>query len=221
MMTPWLGFSILPSKRLLKSVRNSASRQMQRSRSTSLRPNIVPLLPEGASCTFLSQRWAWSMSCTRPLWPSSSKSLIFLWQGMVLWILVCGSRFDLFTVVIQLKSHRQLYIINSSNHFCVCVCVYRSEKAAKTEKRIANIIEYLTFEVFRYTVRGLYENHKFIFTLLLALKIDLQSNKIEQNKFQILIKGKIIVNVLLFRTGFHADISHWICPRSYSLNSKT
>ncbi|CAG5978557.1 unnamed protein product [Menidia menidia] len=65
----------------------------------------------------------------------------------------------------------------------------RSEKSSKTQKRIGNIIEYLTFEVFRYTVRGLYENHKFIFTLLLALKIDLQNNRIEQNKFQILIKG--------------------------------
>ncbi|XP_039872861.1 dynein heavy chain 8, axonemal-like isoform X1 [Simochromis diagramma] len=65
----------------------------------------------------------------------------------------------------------------------------RSEKSPKTQKRIANIIEYLTFEVFRYTVRGLYENHKFIFTLLLALKIDIQNNKIEHNKFQVLIKG--------------------------------
>ncbi|XP_070701078.1 dynein axonemal heavy chain 8-like [Pempheris klunzingeri] len=65
----------------------------------------------------------------------------------------------------------------------------RSEKSPKTNKRIANIIEYLTYEVFRYTVRGLYENHKFIFTLLLALKIDLQNHKIEHNKFQILIKG--------------------------------
>ncbi|KAM4587304.1 dynein axonemal heavy chain 8-like [Odontesthes bonariensis] len=65
----------------------------------------------------------------------------------------------------------------------------RSEKASKTQKRIANIIEYLTFEVFRYTVRSLYENHKFIFTLLLALKIDLQNNRIQHNKFQILIKG--------------------------------
>ncbi|KAI4809667.1 hypothetical protein KUCAC02_018534 [Chaenocephalus aceratus] len=65
----------------------------------------------------------------------------------------------------------------------------RSEKSAKTQKRIANIIESLTYEVFRYTVRGLYENHKFIFTLLLALKIDLQKNKIEHDKFQILIKG--------------------------------
>ncbi|KAM8851316.1 dynein axonemal heavy chain 8-like isoform 1-T4 [Spinachia spinachia] len=65
----------------------------------------------------------------------------------------------------------------------------RSEKSSKTQKRIANIIECLTYEVFRYTVRGLYENHKFIFTLLLALKIDLQNNKIEHENFQILIKG--------------------------------
>ncbi|KAM7379582.1 hypothetical protein PAMP_005128 [Pampus punctatissimus] len=69
----------------------------------------------------------------------------------------------------------------------------RSEKSSKTQKRIANIIQHLTYEVFRYTVRGLYENHKFIFTLLLALKIDLQNNKIEHNKFQILIKGKKII----------------------------
>uniref|UniRef100_A0A3Q3FTJ5 Dynein, axonemal, heavy chain 5 like n=1 Tax=Labrus bergylta TaxID=56723 RepID=A0A3Q3FTJ5_9LABR len=69
------------------------------------------------------------------------------------------------------------------------ISLERSEKSIKTKKRIANIIEYLTFEVFRYTLRGLYENHKFIFTLLLALKIDLQNNKIEHNKFQILMKG--------------------------------
>uniref|UniRef100_A0A673VVA8 Dynein axonemal heavy chain 8 n=1 Tax=Salmo trutta TaxID=8032 RepID=A0A673VVA8_SALTR len=65
----------------------------------------------------------------------------------------------------------------------------KSDKSPLTQKRIANIIEYLSFEVFRYTVRGLYENHKFIFTLLLALKIDLQKNNIKQNEFQILIKG--------------------------------
>ncbi|KAI4895809.1 hypothetical protein NFI96_021985 [Prochilodus magdalenae] len=65
----------------------------------------------------------------------------------------------------------------------------RSEKSPLTQKRIANIIDYLTNEVFRYTVRGLYENHKFIFTLLLALKIDLQKGSVRHNEFQILIKG--------------------------------
>ncbi|XP_068092796.1 dynein axonemal heavy chain 5-like isoform X3 [Hyperolius riggenbachi] len=65
----------------------------------------------------------------------------------------------------------------------------RSVKSQLTAKRIANIIEYLTFEVFKYTARGLYEDHKFLFTLLMALKIDLQAKKISHNEFQTFIKG--------------------------------
>ncbi|XP_007895756.2 dynein axonemal heavy chain 5 [Callorhinchus milii] len=66
------------------------------------------------------------------------------------------------------------------------------EKSAKshiTSKRIANIIEFLTYEIFKYTARGLYEDHKFLFTLLMTLKIDMEAKKISHNDFQTLIKG--------------------------------
>lgn len=66
----------------------------------------------------------------------------------------------------------------------------RSEKSPLPQKRITNIIEYLTYEVFIYSVRGLYENHKFLFVLLMTLKIDLQRGTVKHREFQALIKGE-------------------------------
>lgn len=73
---------------------------------------------------------------------------------------------------------------------CALFSLFRSKKSPVAQKRISNIIEYLTFEIHSYSVRGLYENHKFLFTLLLALKIDIEKGHVENREFQTLIRGK-------------------------------
>ncbi|XP_051153326.1 dynein axonemal heavy chain 8 isoform X1 [Leptopilina boulardi] len=65
----------------------------------------------------------------------------------------------------------------------------RSEKSPVNLKRIVHIIEYLTYEIFKYKSRGLYENHKYMFSVLMTLKIDLQRGAISHEEFQYFIKG--------------------------------
>ncbi|XP_044272703.1 dynein axonemal heavy chain 8 [Tribolium madens] len=67
--------------------------------------------------------------------------------------------------------------------------MYRSEKSNITSKRIVFIIDYLTFEIFKYKSRGLYEIHKYMFVLLMCLKIDLEREHITHEEFQNFIKG--------------------------------
>ena len=69
------------------------------------------------------------------------------------------------------------------------ISMTHSVKSPVTTKRITNIIEYLTFAAFSYCNRGLYEEHKFLFTLLLALKIDLKNGYVKHREFEVLIKG--------------------------------
>lgn len=64
-----------------------------------------------------------------------------------------------------------------------------STENAITAKRIHNVIEYLTYEIFSYQVRGFYEQHKFLFVVLMALYIDLFANKINYEEFEFFIKG--------------------------------
>ena len=46
-----------------------------------------------------------------------------------------------------------------------------SERAAVPARRAANIIQHLTYEVYLYVSRGLFERHKLLFALMLALKV--------------------------------------------------
>jgi dynein heavy chain, axonemal len=53
-----------------------------------------------------------------------------------------------------------------------------SPKASVPQRRIANIIDELTYRVYVYVQRGLFEQHKLTFALMLANKIQTFSGKV-------------------------------------------
>lgn len=66
----------------------------------------------------------------------------------------------------------------------------------------------MTYDVWRYIIRGLYEVDKSTFSLLLALKIDMQAGRVRHEEFQCFIKGihehnNINIHLLLIRIRYH------------------
>jgi dynein heavy chain len=64
-----------------------------------------------------------------------------------------------------------------------------AERAAAPAKRIANIIDHMTYEIFCYVSRGLFERHKLIFALMLANKVLVAAGKVKPADVDALLKG--------------------------------
>ncbi|KNC49484.1 dynein heavy chain 5 [Thecamonas trahens ATCC 50062] len=65
-------------------------------------------------------------------------------------------------------------------------------RAAQTQlaaQRISNIIEELTYSTFTFMTRGLFEEHKLLFLLQCALKIDLEAREIDGLEYRTFVKG--------------------------------
>ncbi|EUB62286.1 Dynein heavy chain 5, axonemal [Echinococcus granulosus] len=64
-----------------------------------------------------------------------------------------------------------------------------SEKCVVTARRIINIIEYMTYSVWSFAVRGMFKLDKTMATLMLALRIDLQRKAVRHEEFMVFIQG--------------------------------
>ncbi len=60
----------------------------------------------------------------------------------------------------------------------------KSQPSPIPSKRIQNIIEYCTFRTFGYISRSLYDEHRVMFVLLLAVKVDIHQSKVAHEEFR-------------------------------------
>ena len=79
----------------------------------------------------------------------------------------------------SLKQFDELYLLS----------IDRSDKAAMPSKRIKNIIDYLTYHIYLYIQRGLFERHKAIFALMLTNKVNVSAGTIGMEDVGIFLKG--------------------------------
>ena len=102
-------------------------------------------------------------------------------------------------------AHRATLIYFLISEFSVVNCMYQtslaqfkelylkaidmSEKAALARKRIVNIIDYMTYMIYRYIQRGLFERHKLQFALMLTNKIAVSAGTVAVEAIDIFLKG--------------------------------
>ena len=70
-----------------------------------------------------------------------------------------------------------------------------AEKANVASKRVANIIDTMTYEVYRYINRGLYEPHKIVFVFILTFKILVTTGMLSQQEFGLYLRAGAALNI--------------------------
>ncbi|KAL3316100.1 Dynein heavy chain 9, axonemal [Cichlidogyrus casuarinus] len=76
------------------------------------------------------------------------------------------------------------------------VAIDRSEPAEEVKERVKNLIESITFFIYMYTSRGLFERDKAIFTAQLAFQILLMSKQIKPEELDFLLRYPLVPNCI-------------------------
>ena len=109
----------------------------------------------------------------------------------------------LYFLVVEMSQVNPMYQTSLKQFLTVFDDSIAKSKLEKCEEnRIENILQYLTKSTWLYTCRGLYEKDKFVFTLLLALKIDLNNGNISYQEFLFLLKGGASLNLKSVEVSF-------------------
>merc|ERR1719174_1130093 len=69
------------------------------------------------------------------------------------------------------------------------ISVKQSEKCQPTSKRVDKIISYLTYQVYRYMNRGLFERDKMMFKLLVTMKIKVVAKQLTSGDVSMFLKA--------------------------------
>ena len=69
------------------------------------------------------------------------------------------------------------------------LCIDDSEKDNDLQKRLKNVIVYMTYFVFNNICRGLFENHKLVFAFLICVQIYREDQEIDDEEWSLLLRG--------------------------------
>ncbi|OAF67720.1 1-alpha DHC [Intoshia linei] len=98
----------------------------------------------------------------------------------------------LFFVLYEISSINNMYQYSLSAYLNVFrFSLKRSMPDTLLNNRLNNIMDTLTFNIYNYGCTGIFEKHKLLFSLQIAIKFELNNNNISTEELQFFIKGNL------------------------------
>ncbi|KAL0970220.1 hypothetical protein UPYG_G00238880 [Umbra pygmaea] len=72
--------------------------------------------------------------------------------------------------------------------------IEKSRRSQKLDERIANLNDYHTYAVYRYTCRGLFEVHKLLFSFQMCVKILEVAGKLNMDEYSFFLRGGVVLD---------------------------